>query len=280
MLIDGKKIAAKILENISGEISRLSFHPVFCDVVVGDDPVSLSYVGAKAKAASSVGVEFKTICMPADVSETDLVEKIHECNQMQNICGLIVQLPLPVGLNRETILNAIDPSIDVDCLTDQNHKLLYSGQIVLPPPTAAAVLKILDSLKEDLSKKKFLIVGQGDLVGKPLAALLKTRGYNFSVADRTTKNLRRTTLSADVVISGTGSAGLITGDFVSEGSIVIDAGTAEMDGGIAGDVEKATVVHKAAWLSSVPGGVGPVTVATLLSNVLAVAQAKNPPKTV
>src|SRR5690348_4337133 len=115
MLIDGKKIAATILENISGEISRLSFRPVFCDVVVGEDPVSLSYVGAKAKAAALVGIEFRTVLLPVNISQQDLIAKIQECNHIQNVCGLIVQLPLPKHLERVTILSAIDPTIDVDC---------------------------------------------------------------------------------------------------------------------------------------------------------------------
>jgi methylenetetrahydrofolate dehydrogenase (NADP+) / methenyltetrahydrofolate cyclohydrolase len=272
VIIDGKKIANKILTDLKVQVKSLPFTPVFCDVLVGDDPVSLSYVNIKGKAAESIGIRFELLKLPANVSQEELISKIHELNRFPNLCGLIVQLPLPGNIDRQMVLDAINPVLDVDCLGMKNLEKFYSGDQSLLPPTAAAIVEIIRHLQIDLKGKTVVIVGKGALVGRPVDFLLSGEDYVKIVADNTTRDLRDTVLKGDIVISGTGKPGLVTGDMVKENSIIIDAGTAETEGGIVGDVDFESVNGKVAWLSPVPGGVGPVTVAKLLGNVVEVAK--------
>ncbi len=267
VLLDGRKIANDILVQLKTENSQLPFQPVFCDVLVGDNPVSLSYVKIKGRTAEAVGLKFIMQQLPENIPQADLINKISELNQIENMCGLIVQLPLPPHLNRQAVLDAIDPRLDVDCLGKR-------GYAPLIPPTAAAVMSLVGELPDNLKSGHFVIVGQGQLVGKPVSFLLKQRNYKVIVADRATPNLSTLTKTADVLISGTGQANLITADFVKPGAAVIDAGTAEMDGGIVGDVDFESLKNIAGYVSPVPGGVGPLTVAMLLKNVVEVAKKK------
>jgi methylenetetrahydrofolate dehydrogenase (NADP+)/methenyltetrahydrofolate cyclohydrolase len=274
-LIDGKKISQKILTGLKQEVAKLSFKPSFCDVLVGSDPVSFSYVKIKGKCAERIGLSFRLAHYKEDIAEGDLISQIKNLNQVKNICGLIVQLPLPNHLSREKVLNAISPKIDVDCMNEFNSKKFYNGQLSLPPPTAAAIMCILDSLNLDLISKNILVIGQGSLVGKPASYLLQKRGLKINIADINTPNTNSLIKTADIIITATGKANLITGDKIKPGSIIIDAGTSELNGGIVGDVDFKSVEKVASIISPVPGGVGPVTVAMLLKNVLFVAKHKN-----
>ncbi len=273
MIIDGRKIARDILLKLESEVKQLPFKPVFCDVLVGSDPVSAQYVKMKAKMAERVGLRFKNANFPDSITTQQLVEEIKVINREPDICGLIIQLPLPQPLNAQEALNAIDPKIDVDCTGQANKQLFYEGRANLEFPTARAVIAILDSLKLDLKNKRFLVIGQGELVGRPVSFLLKQRGLLVEAADINTKNTSELMSKADVIISATGKAGLVSGNKIKKGAVVIDAGTSEaVHGGIVGDVDFLSVKHVAEFLSPVPGGVGPVTVAMLLSNVLRVAK--------
>jgi len=273
-VIDGKKIANKILGDLKIKVSQLPFQPLFCDILAGDDPVSLSYVKIKGKTAESVGIAFRLEQLGADVSESDLLKKIAELNAISHMCGLIVQLPLPPHINRQAVLDAIKPEIDVDCLGTENSNAFYNGESDFIPPTAAAVMRLIDELPAEYRSGQFAVVGQGQLVGKPVTHLLAERGYKVRTADKNTENVSAITSGADVIISATGRASLITTDFIKSGSAVIDAGTAEMDGGIAGDVDFKNIAQKTGFITPVPGGVGPVTVSMLLYNVVKAAQQK------
>ena len=191
------------------------------------------------------------------------------------MCGLIIQLPLPLQINTQEVLNAIALRIDVDCTGGTNGDLFYSGKALIEPPTALAICELLDSIGVDLANKKFLVVGQGQLVGKPVSFILKQKGYTVDVADDKTENILDLMKQADVIISAAGKPKLITGEKIKPGAIIIDAGTAESDGGIVGDVDFESVRNVASAISPVPGGVGPVTIAKLLQNVLKVAKEKN-----
>lgn len=274
MIIEGKKIAAQILRDISDGLTQSKDRPVLCDILVGSDPVSLSYVKIKEKAAINAGFGFLLEKMHDQSTTEDVIETIARVQREPGLAGLIVQLPLPTHINRQQVLDAINPEVDVDCLGAAASRNFYSEKSGLIPPTAGAVLAVLDSLNLDLSAKRFLVIGQGDLVGKPVTHLLKARGYAVTTADSSTENLANITPFADVVISGTGQAGLIYGSMIKPGAIVIDAGTAESSGGIVGDVDFESVDKVASYLSPVPGGVGPVTVAKLFENVLEVAKRK------
>ena len=272
MIIDGRKIAAEILKQLKEEVLRLRFKPKLIDVFVGSDPVIESYVNIKAKRAFETGIDFEIRKYPEDVSEELLVADIKKMNTEKNICGLIVQLPLPKHLNKQLVMNAINPEIDVDMTTSVNLGELFTGQQKIMPATASAVLKMIEELKIALPGKHVLVIGAGDLVGKPVTFLLMQAGATVTIANQSTQDLASLCLSADIIISGTGVPGLINGSMVLPESIVIDAGTAESNSGISGDVDFESVKDKAFAVSPVPGGVGPVTVAMLLSNVVSVAK--------
>jgi len=286
-IIDGKKISQEILAKIKREVALLPFQPVFSDVLVGGDPSSIQYVKMKAKAAESVGIKFHKANFPDSITTPELVKEINVLNKIPNMCGIIVQLPLPVHLNIREVLDAIDPSLDVDCLGIVASEKFYSGSTAagIGFPTALACMAIIDylidSLNINLAHKKIVVLGQGQLVGKPVTALLAFRGLTPTTITRKTANKEQLLKEADVIISGIGQGKYITGDMIKEGAVLIDAGTSESlghsptgepNGGIVGDVDLESVKDAASYVSPVPGGVGPVTVAMLLNNVLRVAK--------
>ncbi len=281
-IIDGKRIRGEILAKIKKEVAMLSFRPVFCDVLVGDDSASVQYVNMKARTAETVGIHFHRAVFPASISTAELIEEIKLLNEVPNMCGIIVQLPLPASLDRKAILDTIDPKLDVDCLgTIASEKFYnnYNSQTDLAYPTALACMALLDSLDINLKGKIIVVLGKGELVGKPTSALLRYRGLNYLTVSSKTENKEYLLKQADVVISGIGKARYITGNMIKLGSILIDAGTSEEVNNllnnhlnIVGDVNLESVKNIAGYVSPVPGGVGPVTVAMLLDNVLKVAK--------
>src|SRR3989338_19664 len=259
MLIDGKKIAEQKYADLKKRVSRLSFEPLFCDILVGNNPASRQYVEMKAKAAERIGVTFLRAEFPEEIPEDVLIAQIQKINGTPRLAGLIVQLPLPERFNRVAVLDALDVPLDVDCLTSTNTAAFYSGTLTLTPPTPAAVLEVLDSVlvEKDLSKK-IVVIGKGELVGRPVAHLLRQRGYNVHVIDRSTSEPETVAREAGILIAAAGRPGLVTASWVKPGGIVIDAGSAEQDGSIVGDVDAESVTPIAAFLSPTPGGGGPV----------------------
>lgn len=274
VIIDGRTIAKEILQKITIEVAKLSFKPVFCDLIVGEDAVSMQYVNLKGKRAQDAGMEFQKIILPENSTTEQVLEQIHSANKIKNMCGLIVQLPLPKHIDRRAVTEAIDLNIDVDSLTEKNSTQFYSGQKALIFPAALAVLEILDSTQIDLKSKNIVMLGEGELVGKPVAYLLRNRGLAVTTINKSTENKKEILKNADVIISAIGVPKFLSGDMIKEGSIIIDAGTSESEGGIAGDVDFESVKDVAGYISPVPGGVGPVTVSMLLQNVLEVAESK------
>jgi len=223
MIIDGRKIADKILSEIKTEILTLPFRPIFCDILVGDDAVSRSYVNIKGKKAMEIGMDFLPMFFPKDASQEKLVAEIQKLNQIPELCGLVVQLPLPEQCDERAVLDAVAQDLDVDCMGRENQQIFYSKQPGLALPTAGAIFEIFKQLQ--IAEDKFIaVIGKGDLVGKPVAHLLTQKGYHVATADKKTQDLKAFCLQADVVISATGIPGLITGDMIKPGSIVIDAG--------------------------------------------------------
>jgi len=274
-IIDGRKLNQEILNKVKVEVAKLDFQPIFCDVLVGNDPSSAQYVRMKAKKAESVGIKFHNADFPESITTEELIKEIKVLNKIKNMCGIIIQLPLPAHLDREAVLNSIDFHLDVDCLgskASENFYNNYDSKKDLAFPTALACMALLDSINLDLKDKKIVVLGQGILVGKPVTALLNFRGLTPSIIRTKTENKEKLIKEADVIISGIGKGKYITGDKIKRGVVLIDAGTSESDGGIVGDVDLESVKDVAGYVSPVPGGVGPVTVATLLSNVLKVAK--------
>lgn len=274
-IIDGKKIRDEILAKVKTEVASLSFQPVFCDVFVGEDPVSSQYVNMKMRMAESVGIRFQKASFPETISTEDLIKEIKILNNIPNMCGVIVQLPLPESLDRRAVLDAINPELDVDCLGTVASDKFYSGETAVGFPTALACMTLLDSIGLDLKDKKIVVLGQGELVGRPVAALLRFRGLDPQTITSQSRNKEEFIKQADVIISGMGQGKFITGSMIKEGVVIVDAGTSETNGSIVGDVDSESVKYFPSYLSPVPGGVGPVTVAQLLNNVLIVAKNKS-----
>lgn len=273
-IIDGRKIKDEILEIVKKEILTLPFTPVFCDILVGEDMSSLQYVRMKAKVAESVGIKFRTADFPSTVTTENIIEEIENLNRVPHMCGIIIQLPLPSHIDKRKVLDAIDPALDVDCLGGVNSDNFYNNSGTISYPTALACMHIIDSLNINLSKKKIIMLGQGNLVGLPVTHLLKSRGLNVITVNSKTENKEGLIKDADLIISAIGKAKYIKGDMIKDGAIVIDAGTSEDNGAVTGDVDLESIKNIASFVSPTPGGVGPVTVAMLLKNVLQVAKSK------
>ena len=271
-IIDGKKLKEDILFKVKREVANLAFRPVFCDVLVGEDLVSKQYVGMKAKNAEAVGMKFHNASFPSTITTAELLKEIKILNILPNICGIIIQLPLPESLDRRAILDVIDPQLDVDCLGSVASEIFYNGDTTLGFPTALACMAVLDSLNISLKNKNIVVIGQGMLVGKPVTHLLQMRGLHVETIRRNTENKEKLIKNADIIISATGTGKFVKGNMIKKGAIIIDAGTSESTGSIVGDVDLESVKDIASFVSPVPGGVGPVTVAMLFNNVLTVAK--------
>ncbi len=272
ILINGKKIRDEIMAEIKKETELLPFQPVFCDVLVGEDKVSKQYVEMKKRYAEDIGFLFHEAKFSESIDTKELIKEIKKINQLENMCGIIVQLPLPLHIDKRTVLDAIKPELDVDCLGSIASERFYGGNSSAVPPTGLACLAVLDSLDLNLENKKIVILGQGELVGKPVTALLRFRNLNVETIDSKTENKFEIIKSANVIISGIGQGKFITGEMVKDGVVIIDAGTSEENSSIVGDVDFESVKDKASFISPVPGGVGPVTIAMLFKNVLEVAK--------
>ena len=268
MLIDGKEISSQILEQLKIELKNISFAPKLIDVMVGEDPVVETYVKIKSKRAAEIGVDFEIKRLPKSITQEQLEKEVTALNSTKNLCGLIIQLPLPERMDKQKVIDKIDPNFDVDVITSTSLGRLFTGRQFFTPATAAAIMRIIDFHKIDLEGKSVLVVGAGDLVGKPVTFLLMQRQATVTVANASTKNLAELGKQADILISGTGVPNLIKADMVKQGAVIIDAGTAESAGGIGGDVDFESVSKIASLISPVPGGVGPVTVAMLLYNTV------------
>lgn len=273
-IIDGKKISQEIFAGIKKEIEALPFKPVFCDVLVGSDPASRQYVDMKRKKAEGLGIEFHEAFFPESISQDDLVQEIQKINKIPNMCGVIVQLPLPAVFDTRKVLDVIDPSLDVDCLSSISQTKFYNAEKVLYPPTALACLELLDNAGVDLPGKSILVLGYGVLVGKPVYQMLKSRGLEPKLARSTTEDKDVLIKNADIIISGIGQGHYLKREMLKDGVCLIDAGTSEDGGSLVGDVDFDSVEDMPGMITPVPGGVGPVTVAMLFRNVLEVARNK------
>ena len=281
-IIDGRKIAEEFADGLQLKVSEIESHgrqPVLAVVLVGDNPASLSYIKIKKQQAETAGINLTVKNYPESIAETDLISEIEKLNNDASVCGIIVQLPLPAHMDRQKVLDAVRPEIDIDCLTTFNKQRLIEAKDGFDPyfipPAARAVMEIIRYHRIDLAGKHILLIGAGDLIGKPLSAIFLKAGVAFELANRHTENLHELSAKADIVITGVGKENLVTGDMIKDGAVVIDAGTTgSEEGGITGDVDRASVEPKASLLAPVPGGVGPVTVAMLLENFTKAANRK------
>lgn len=272
MIIDGTKIASSIEEELKNSISQLKGRkPALSFVLVGENPASIFYIKRKKKKCAEVGILSKDIELPAETSEEQLLEEIEKLNQSTDVDGVLVQLPLPSHISPSKVLEAIDPRKDVDGFHPINMgKLLLGETDGYFPCTPYGIMKMLEHAHVNPSKKHVVILGRSNIVGKPLAALLmqKAKGANatVTVAHSGTENLKELCLSADILVAAMGNPLFVKADMVKEGAVVVDVGINKTDKGLVGDVDFASVSRKCKMISPVPGGVGPMTIAMLLSN--------------
>ena len=273
-IIDGKKIAQKILDEVKLEISKLNFKPKLAVIFVGADKPSKTYIKRKKEAAEYAGVNFEIYSFSNKISKDELITSIKKIQKDQNIAGMIVQLPLPEPLYTSDVLNAVDPSIDVDCLTDTNIGKLVMKTADFTPPTPQAVLEIFKSIKLNIKGKNITIVGAGALVGKPLSIMLLNKEATITTCNEHTKNLAKTLKKSDIIISAVGKKDLIRKNMLKKNVIIIDTGIAFENKKMYGDVNFVEAVKKASFITPTPGGVGPITVSLLLRNLLICAKKK------
>lgn len=272
MLLDGKKLSAKILDSVKRKVAAKKLKIGLAVILVGEHPASVSYVRQKRRAAEKVGFAFREVNLPSSVSEQKLIATIDELNLDHEIQGFIVQLPLPKKISTEKILERISPTKDVDGFHPLN---LGRGFLKLPtllPATPAGILRLLDESEIPLKGQNVVVVGHSNIVGKPLAMLLLNRDATVSVCHVFTKNLAEFTRNADIIISATGVPHLIRAEMLKKNCVVVDAGCAQLDGKLVGDVDFENVEKIVRAITPVPGGVGPMTVATLIENTLRAAE--------
>ncbi|OIO19392.1 MAG: bifunctional methylenetetrahydrofolate dehydrogenase/methenyltetrahydrofolate cyclohydrolase [Candidatus Magasanikbacteria bacterium CG_4_9_14_0_2_um_filter_41_10] len=276
-LIDGKQIAAHIAEKTKQRAEKLAkngLQPKLAVLIVGDDKPSHMYVKTKGLAAKKAGIAFSLTELPADATKEEIINTINKIQSDNTVTGLIIQLPLPNREWENDVVNSIRPDIDVDCLTDTNLGKLVAETNTIVPPTPGAVMDILESLGVDPAGKRVVIVGTGTLVGKPLAIMMMNQLATVVTCNIKTKNTKDLCKEADILISAVGKKHLITKDMVKKGAIVIDAGVDFDNGEMFGDVDVVRVSKRASYVTPTPGGVGPLTVARLLSNTIILTENK------
>ncbi len=278
-IIDGKALAQEIQESVAQEVRNLkesyNIVPGLAVILVGDDPASHAYVKMKAKACEKVGFYSITHNMPDTISQEEIIGTIEMINQNPRIDGILVQLPLPEHIDTDSILEVIDPAKDVDGFHPYNVGRLVTNLDGFVPCTPLGVMKMFEKYEIELEGKDVCVVGASNIVGKPMAALLLNANATVTVTHIYTKDLASHTKKADIVIVGVGVPGLIKADMVKDSAVLIDIGINRLDDGrLVGDADFEALKDKCSYITPVPGGVGPMTIAMLLSNTLKAAKAR------
>jgi len=271
IILDGNKLSKEILMEISEEIKKKQLRLKIAVILVGNSLVSSSYIRKKQEACEAVGVGFKLFNFSSEIDGGELSEAIKKIINDKNFSGVVVQLPLPSKFNTAEILNFIPVEKDIDVLSDKSFADFSMGSLPIFPPVVGAIKYLLERYEISIVNKKMALVGKGKLVGRPLSVWLKNNRADFSFIDKSVDNIPDFTKNADIVISGTGCPGLIKKDMVKDGVILIDVGTSSEEGKIRGDIDM-DAYKKASYVAPVPGGVGPLTVACLIDNLIKLNQ--------
>ena len=270
MIIDGKKVALEVKEEIRNFVNMRKNNglrvPSIVSILVGNDGGSVFYINNQEKIATSLGVDFKKLLLEENISEDHLINEIERLNNDDNVDGIILQLPLPKGMNEKKVINTISSYKDIDCLTYENQGKLYCGEKVFLPCTPNSVVTLLDKYEIELEGKNVVVIGRSNIVGKPVAQLLLNKNATVTICHSRTKNLQEICKNADVIVVAIGRANYLNEDFVNENSIVIDVGTSSLNGKITGDVNFERVSDKVKMITPVPGGVGALTTTLLIKN--------------
>lgn len=273
-IIDGKALSVVVKDEVREQVKELEAKygrkPCLCVIIVGENPASQVYVRNKVKAAAYVDMDSRLIALPAEISEDELLDNIKQLNEDPAVDGILVQLPLPKHINEEKVIDTIAREKDVDGFHPGNVSGLWLGKDCIVPCTPAGVIRLIDSVGVDIAGKTAVVVGRSNIVGKPVAKLLLDRNATVIIAHSRTKDLKAITLLADILVVAVGCAGLVTGDMVKEGATVIDVGmNRNAEGKLCGDVDFPSAAEKAGYITPVPGGVGPMTIAMLMKNTIA-----------
>ena len=271
-IIDGKKIKAEIIEELKKEVKRYMIKPCLAVIQIGDDPASNTYIKAKEKACNEIGIYFKHIKFTAETKEIEVINKILELNNDDYVHGILLQLPLPEGFNPDKLINYIARNKDVDGLTDINLGKLFNNKPCLISCTPQGIMELIEKENINLEGKNVTIVGRSNLVGKPLIGLMLNKNATVTICHSKTENLSKHTKNADILVVAVGKKHFIKENMVKEGAIVIDVGINKEDGKLYGDVDFNNVKSKVEKITPVPGGVGPMTVAMLMKNVISAYQ--------
>lgn len=275
IILDGKKLRDKIFENLKQKLNNMSEKPTLAVILVGENPASQIYVRNKKKTAENLGINSIVINYPADISEKILLDKIQELNNDNKITAILVQLPLPKHIDKFKIIDAIAPEKDVDGLTPYNSGKLFSGEEpYVYPCTPKGILLLLDEYNIELEGKHVVVIGRSNLVGKPVAQMLLNRNATVTMCHSHTKNLSDITKTADIIVSAVGK-NIIGEKMLKSDCVVVDVGIfKDVNGKICGDVDFTSASKIAAYISPVPGGVGPMTIASLMLNTVELADSK------
>ncbi len=277
-VIDGAAIAAALRATIAGRTANLAYKPALAVILVGDDPASAVYVRNKDRAAQQAGLHAQTIRMPAAATQDELLATVHRFNEDADVDGILVQLPLPAHIDRRAVIEAIDPTKDVDGFHPLNVGRLQDGLPVLAPCTPTGVMKLLAAAEVSLRGARAVVLGRSAIVGKPMAALLLAADATVTIAHSRTRDLQAECRGADVLVAAVGQPEMVRGGWIKPGAAVIDVGINRLpDGRLVGDVAFAECAAVAGAITPVPGGVGPMTIACLLENTLAAAIRRRQP---
>ncbi len=271
MILDGKKIAQDLRDNLKDEVAIITeknnLKPGLAVIIVGENQASKIYVNSKIKACAEVGINSFHIELPENVTEEELLNQVEKLNNDKTVHGILVQLPLPKGLDESKVINKITPTKDVDCFTQVNlGKMFLNEEDAIGSCTPAGIMEILKVSKVELAGKNVVIIGRSNIVGKPLAVMMINAGATVTVCNSKTKNLEDFTKEADVLVVAIGKDRFIKSNMIKKDAIIIDVGINRVDGKIYGDVDFEDVKEKVAMITPVPGGVGPMTIAMLLKN--------------
>lgn len=278
-IIDGKAVSASVKAAVAAETAALAKQgvvPGLAVIIVGDDPASRVYVNNKKKACETVGFHSEEYALPAETTEEQLLALVQELNEKPSVNGILVQLPLPQQIDEHKVIAAISPEKDVDAFHAVNVGKIMIGDFDFLPCTPSGCMDLIQSTGVDIAGKSCVVIGRSNIVGKPMAMLLLHKNGTVTICHSKTQNLKEICKGADILVVAVGKAKFVTGDMIKEGAVVIDVGmNRDEDGKLCGDVDFASAKEVAGYITPVPGGVGPMTIATLMRNTLTAAKLQN-----
>ena len=279
VILDGKAVSAKVKEEVKEEVEGLKKQGVsvgLAVIIVGNNPASRTYVNNKKKACEAAGIVSEEYALPEETTQEELLALVEELNRKDSINGILCQLPLPKQLDEEAVIAAISEKKDVDAFSAVNVGHIMIGDYTFLPCTPAGIMEILRHYNIDVAGKECVVIGRSNIVGKPMAMLLLHQNGTVTICHSKTKNLKDVTSRADILVAAVGIPHFVTADMVKDGAVVIDVGMdRDENGKLCGDVDFAAVEPKASYITPVPGGVGPMTIATLLKNTVTAAKQQN-----